>query len=133
MSDVERLISFGTVIELRPNLTCSVQLDSGEVVQAASRAAPPGGCSGWFRVIDCGWSSAVRSHSWSWVMSGTPANHQLQQTGAADGSFVYNISRRPRLLSPFVRRRRGAPSGRMCVEGRFSLAGALVPCSMARV
>jgi translation initiation factor IF-1 len=34
MSDGERPILFGAVIELRPNLACSVHLDSGEVVQA---------------------------------------------------------------------------------------------------
>jgi translation initiation factor IF-1 len=34
MSDVECPVLFGTVIELRPNLCCSVRLDSGEVVQA---------------------------------------------------------------------------------------------------
>jgi len=34
MSDVEPPVLFGAVIELGPNLACSVRLDSGAVVQA---------------------------------------------------------------------------------------------------
>jgi translation initiation factor IF-1 len=34
MSDAERPVLLGTVVELGPNLDCSVRLDSGEMVRA---------------------------------------------------------------------------------------------------